>query len=168
MKVGDRIVALTATGIPTFDTVSFFSTARRDDEGAFVQLTLTQVNEGSQAEMTLTLTPEHHLPAGEICCENVKKAKNLSAGESVFGIFELSTAQSQFDLGDDLAVEPLKVIGMKTVTSKGFHSPVLTNGSNPFIDGVVTSYDTPKRVYWSLSALAYAEPLCWATITHNS
>jgi len=74
-------------------------------------------------------------------------------------------------IGDTLwAVEagtavPRKVVGMATVQGRGLHSPVLSHGSFPIIDGLVASYDTIQSVTlasYGLSPLLHA---CAATRT---
>lgn len=155
LVVGDRIHALTAEGVPTVDTVSFFSTARAEVESDFIQMALSKDETSKSA--TFMVTPEHHLPVGETCCATVKKAKDLQVGDTVF--------RARAPSADRSDAEKLTIAATKIVSSKGLHSPVLINGGYPVIDGIVTSYDAPNTVYWASHALPYAEPLCQMTGT---
>ena len=70
LKEGDSIVAATADGSLTTDTVSFLSLAKPSASVAdFVHLRTASAN--------LTLTPAHHLPVGKTCCSELKQAKDV-------------------------------------------------------------------------------------------
>lgn len=71
LKEGDTIVAATADGALTTDTVSLLSISQPEDRDTFLMLT-TDVNR------TLTATGEHHLPVGAECCMHLRKAKEVS------------------------------------------------------------------------------------------
>ena len=109
LKEGDAIVAATADGAITTDTVSLLSIAKPEAETTFITLT-TDVGK------TLTLTPEHHLPFGEVCCSNLKKAKEVAEGDMVW-----TTSGAALVTKKGAAIE------------KGLHSPVLTNGHFPIV-----------------------------------
>jgi hypothetical protein len=76
LKEGDSIVATTADGTLTTDTVSLLSIAEPDAHAPFVVLT-------TSANQTLTLTEAHHVPVGASCCANLKQAKDVAIGETV-------------------------------------------------------------------------------------
>jgi hypothetical protein len=105
---------------------------------------------------TLTLTPGHHVPVGAECCSTLKKAKDVEVGETVW-----------------VAVEEASKATATTVTSKssssvnalGLHSPVLTNGGFPIVDGVVTSFDSIDKVTLAKHGLAPLLKACKATGT---
>jgi len=136
---GDVVLAATAAGKLTTDTVSLLSIAKPEAEATFVTL-------ATDAGKTLTLTPEHHLPVGEACCSTLKKAKEVVEGETVW-----TTGGAALVTKKGAAI------------AKGLHSPVLTNGNFPVVDGVVTSFDTMFGVKLAEYGLKYAIPLCRAT-----
>ena len=74
---GDEIVATTEDGTLTTDTVSFLSIRLPEATAQFLNLV-------TASNATLTLTPEHHLPVGAACCSTLKKAKDVTVGETVW------------------------------------------------------------------------------------
>lgn len=73
---GDGILAATSDGALSVDTVSGLSLADADaDRRSFVTLTVELENR------TLTLTPEHHVAVGSVCCSHVMLAKDVSVGD---------------------------------------------------------------------------------------
>lgn len=139
VREGDAIVAATADGTLTTGTVSSLSTSKPEAEATFVKLKTTSA-------MELTLTPEHHLPVGEECCSNLKKAKDVAVNERVWAV-------------RDGAVVADTVEAKAATIEQGLHSPVLTNGAFPVVDGVVTSFDRIESVTLASYLLEYAEPL---------
>lgn len=79
---------------------------------------------------TLTLTPEHHLPVGAACCSTLKKAKDVTVGETVWTV------------KDGAAAKATVVTAISKAPGQGLHSPVLTHGRLPVVDGLVTSFDS--------------------------
>lgn len=144
LKEGDVIVAATADGKLATDTVSVLSLAKPAASAQFVTL--------STANATLSLTEGHHIPFGEACCSMLKKAKDVVVGDKIWAVS--SGAKS---------------LTMQTVTSKasavlkGLHSPVLTHGGFPIVDGVVTSFDDAQTVSLASYTLKYLLPLCKAS-----
>ena len=147
LKEGDAIVAATADGTLTTDTVSLLSIAKPEAE-AHTFLTLTTVGGRS-----LNLTVEHHLPVGQKCCATLKQAKDVVVGETVWGVENKATAAHT-------------VAKITKTVAKGLHSPVMTKGGFPVVNGVVTAWDRIESVtlasYGLLSAL---ETTCKATRT---
>ena len=147
LKEGDAIVAATADGTLTTDTVSLLSIAKPEAE-AHTFLTLTTVGGRS-----LNLTVEHHLPVGQKCCATLKQAKDVVVGETVWGVENKATAAHT-------------VATITKTVAKGLHSPVMTKGGFPVVNGVVTAWDRIESVtlasYGLLSAL---ETTCKATRT---
>jgi len=139
LKEGDVILAATADGALTTDTVSLLSIAKPEAQATFVTLT-------TDADKTLTLTPEHHLPVGKACCSNLKKAKEVVEGDKVW-----TTSGAALVTKKGAAIE------------KGLYSPVLINGNFPVVDEVITSFDTMFGVKLAEYGLKYAIPLCKAT-----
>ena len=122
LREGDAIVALTANGVWTTDTVSLLSIAKPEAQATFVTLT-------TDAGQTLTLTPEHHLPVGEACCSYLKRANEVLEGDKVW-----TTSGAAL------------VTKRGATIQKGLHSPVLTHGTFPVVDGIVTSFDSIEGV----------------------
>ena len=145
LKEGDAIVAATADGMLTTDTVSLLSIAK--PKGSVPMLTLHAGN------ATLTLTPEHHMPVGTVCCSVLKKAKDVKIGDQVWvmstGALPLATT----------------VTAKSNTQAKGLHSPVLTGGGFPIVDGIVTSFDTIDKVTLAKHGLAALIVVCKATGT---
>ena len=53
-----------------------------------------------------------------------------------------------------------KITGVEVVSADGLHSPVLTNGGLPIVDGFVTSFDTEAKVKTAKTWLAPLISLC--------
>ena len=148
LKEGDEIMAATADGALTTDTVSLLSIAKPEAEGkSYVALT-------SAANTTLTLTPGHHVPVGAACCSTLKKAKDVEVGETVWAVKD----------GKAVATA-VTAKTAPTVKASGLHSPVLTNGGFPIVDGVVTSFDSIDKVTLAKHGLAPLLKACKATGT---
>jgi len=127
LKEGDKIVAATADGSLSTDIVSLLSISRPE---ATVDKYVTLSTAGGAS---LTLTPNHHLPVGPECCSTLKMAKDVSLGEVVHMVAEGKTT-------------PTTVTAMHIAKATGLHSPVLTNGGFPVVDGFVTSFDSIDKV----------------------
>jgi len=146
LKEGDKIVAATADGSLTTDTVSLLSIAR-PEATVDKYITLT-----TAANTSLTLTPTHHLPVGPVCCSTLKMAKDVSIGEVVHLATEGETT-------------PSTVTTMRVAKAMGLHSPVLTNGNFPIVDGFVTSFDSIEKVTLAKYGLASLVSACKASGT---
>ena len=144
LKEGDTIVAATAEGELTTDTVSLLSLAKPNAKATFVTLTT--------ASSTLSLTENHYVPVGEACCSTLKKAKDVEVDDQVW------TASSGAK-----AAKPSPVTAKSFVASSGLHSPVLTHGGFPVVDGIVTSFDDAQTVSLAARTLKYLLPICKAS-----
>jgi len=141
LRAGDTIVAARADGTLTNDIVSPLSLADADVKGtSFVVLT-------TESGRELTLTPTHHVPVGATCCANLKEAKDIVIGETVY------------EAVVSAAVHATQVKKIGSVTKSGLHSPVLTHGAMPIVNGVVTSFDSMEIVRLA----TYGLPLLEAT-----
>ena len=139
LRAGDSIVAASAHGTLTTDTVSTLSLADADVQGTtFVVLT-------TASGRNLTLTPTHHVPVGAACCADLKQAKDVAVGETVY------------EAG--LTVRATQVEKIGTATKPGLHSPVLSHGTMPIVNGVATSFDALHNVRLA----TYGLPLLEAT-----
>eukprot|EP00900_Chrysochromulina_parva_P027977 jgi/Chrpa1/9813/Chrysochromulina_OHIO_Genome00017588-RA len=146
LRAGDTIVAARADGALTNDIVSPLSLADADVKGtSFVVLT-------TESGRELTLTPTHHVPVGATCCANLKEAKDIVIGETVY------------EAVVSAAVHATQVKKIGSVTKSGLHSPVLTHGAMPIVNGVVTSFDSMEIVRLA----TYGLPLLEATGLTNT
>ena len=127
LKEGDEIVAATAEGALTTDTVSLLSIANPEKSVA------TYLSLVTAANATLTLTAGHHLPVGASCCTTLKLAKDVQVGETVW-------------VAAPGAPHPTTITAKTWARATGLHSPVLTHGSFPVVDGLVTSFDSIEKV----------------------
>ena len=101
----------------------------------------------------LTLTPEHHVPVGGACCATLKKAKDVEVGETIFVV------------GRAKGGATAHTVATKAMTTgTGLHSPVLTHGSFPVVDDVVTAFDRIESVTLASYLLPYAEPVLAAVM----
>jgi hypothetical protein len=143
LRAGDAImVAARADGTLTTDTVSLLSLADADvPSTTFVVLT-------TASGRSLTLTPTHHVPVGAACCADLKQAKDVTVGETVYKAVSMSAA---------VRATQVKKIG--TATKPGLHSPVLSHGTMPIVNGVATSFDALHNVRLA----SYGLPLLEAT-----
>jgi len=145
LREGDSIVAATADGALTTDTVSLFSLANKDAEAMFA-LIVTDANN------TMALTPTHHMPVGASCCSTLKQAIDVSVGDTVW-------------IASAGAVRPQTVAEVSLETRRGLHSPLLTHGTFPLVDGFVTSFNSMSIVAFDGLVLPFVLPLCKATST---
>ena len=146
LRAGDTIVAARADGSLTNDIVSHLSLADADVQGtSFVVLT-------TESGRNLTLTPTHHVPVGATCCANLKQAKDIVVGETVY------------EAVVSPAVRATQVKKIGSVTKSGLHSPVLTHGAMPIVNSVVTSFDSMEIVRLA----TYGLPLLEATGLTNT
>ena len=132
----------TAEGVLTTDTVSALSLADEDAESTFLVLS-------TAAGHNVTLTEAHHVPVGPSCCATLKTASEIELGDTMW----LSSTTG--------AAVPSAVTKMATVSKKGLHSPVMTNGHFPLVDGIVTAFDSINMV----TAASYGIPILEATGT---
>ena len=149
LKEGDAIVAATADGTLTTDTVSLLSIAQPEDRDTFLTIT-------TDANRTLTVTGEHHLPVGAACCTTLRKAKDVAVGDKVWAVKD----------GKKAVAATVKAISRAAGT--GHHSPVLTGGSFPVVDGVVTSFDNLHAVTLAKFGLKGLIEACKASGTCDS
>ena len=139
LQPGDAIVAASREGRVGTGTLSTLSIAQPTAKATFIQLV-------TDANTTLTVTAEHHLPVGDACCATLQKVRDVAIGQRVWSV-----------VAD--AVVPTTVVRKGVVIDTGLHSPVLTNGAFPIVDGVVTSFDRIESVTAAAYLLPYAEPL---------
>ena len=145
LRAGDAIVAASADGTLTTDTVSLLSLADADvPSTTFVVLT-------TASGRSLTLTPTHHVPVGAACCADLKQAKDIAVGETVYEL-AMSTSKTILDqpgeavVSASAAVRSTQVMKIGTAIKPGLHSPVLSHGTMPIVNGVVTSFDELHNV----------------------
>lgn len=150
LKEHDSIIAATADGALTTDSVSLLSIAKREVQARFITLTTSALD-----NQTISLTASHHLPVGGICCSTLKQAKDVAVGETVWAV-------------RDGAAIATTVTAKATNMATGLHSPVLTNGGFPVVDGIVTSFDSMDKVTLAKHALAPLLASCKATGTCES
>ena len=145
LKEGDEIVASTADGTLATDTVSLLSIAKPEHSAPMLAL--------RAGNATLTLTPEHHVATGAVCCSELKKAKDVKVGDKVWAV--------------RAGASPLAttVTAKSNTQAKGLHSPVLTHGGFPVVDGIVTSFDTIEKVTLASHGLTALIMACKATGT---
>ena len=99
---------------------------------------------------------------GPSCCGTLKQAKDIAVGEIVWA-FPANIAPAASDAGTAEAAGGallrMVVTARATTTGRGLHSPVLSHGSYPVVDGLVTSFDSARAV----SLASYGLPwLLWA------
>ena len=100
----------------------------------------------------LNLTAEHRLPTGPRCCSTLQKAKDVAAGDTVWVVESGATVAR-------------RVQAVALVKARGLHSPVLSAGSFPVVDGVVTSFDRIESVTLASYGLSALLGACEATGT---
>jgi hypothetical protein len=149
---GETIVAATADGKLTTDTVSALSIAKPGTAATFITLTTSSG--------MLNLTADHHLPVGAACCSTLKKAKDVEVGETVWKV-----GKSAGPFVPISGPAPTVVVKKAEVKSTGLHSPILTHGNFPVVDGHVTSFDKIEKVTLASYGLRYLEAACKMTGT---
>jgi len=143
LKEGDSMVAVTAEGQVTTDTVTLLSLSKPMASANFVSLTANKT--------TLHLTSTHRVPFGEACCSMLKQAKDVKVGDKIWAVAKGAKAPTA-----------VTVTAKSSAHKEGLHSPVLTNGGFPVVDGVVTSFDDLETVTLAKHTLKYLLPLCKA------
>lgn len=149
LKDGDAIIAATEDGGLTTDVISMLSIAMPNDKAA------TYITFSTDANATLTLTPRHHLSVGSSCCSTLKLAEDVAVGETVWTV-------------SANALVATTITAKTRGESSGLHSPVLTNGGFPIVDGLVTSFDSIDKVTLAKHGLAPLLNACKATGTCDS
>ena len=142
LQLGDEIVVATAAGVLTTDTVSALTLADNNAVSTFLVLsTATGHN--------VTLTEGHHVPVGPSCCATLKTASEMKLGDTMWIVSTTGAAI------------PAAVTKIAQVSKMGLHSPVMTHGSFPLVDGVVTAFDSIHMV----TAAGYFLPMLETTGT---
>ena len=141
LRPGDAIVAVDASGDLTTGIVSTLSTASPEAQASFLNLTTPSA--------TLLVTPEHHLPVGAACCTHLKKARDVAVGD-VLWTASVTGARA------------VRVTAKGVAVGWGLHSPVLTNGAFPVVEGIITSFDRIEAVTFATYGLQFVEPLLQA------
>jgi len=146
VREGDVILAVTATGALTTDSISLFSLA---DSSAFAEFVVLHTENTS-----LALTPTHHVPVGSECCTTLKQALEVQLGETLWVVGASA---------NELRSHAVTNVGYER--RRGLHSPLLTQGTFPVVDGFVTSFNSRTIVAIDGAVLPYALPMCKATGT---
>ena len=143
LQEGEPILAATLDGGLAVDTVSLLSIADNTAKNkAFLSIT-------TNANLKLNATSEHHMATGDKCCSQIKKLQELNIGDTVW----------IRETGKPLPVAQ-KITGIEIAVAHGLHSPVLTNGGLPIINGFVTSFDTASKVSTAKTWLPGLVSLC--------
>jgi len=148
LREGDAIVAATSAGALTTDTVSLLSIAKPEANADFLTLTIADGR-------SLSLTATHHVPIGPRCCGVLEQAKDLVVGTTIWTVPATG--------GGGLVAQPITKIGRTAAV--GLHSPVLSNGGFPVVDGLVTSFDSMGKVRLATYVLQPLLSLCKLTDT---
>jgi hypothetical protein len=147
LKEGDSILAADAHGNLIYDTVSVFSLRDNTTDAAFVSLDVG-------GRLALTLTPGHHLPTGKECCSQLTQAKDVRVGDMVW----VAAEDPHHSESRSLEARVIKAIGKTTGT--GLHNPLLTHGSHPVIDGVVTAFNKMHVVTFNSYVVPVVSQIC--------
>jgi len=170
LKEGDAILTVTKGGALSTDTLSLLSLADSEEEATFVTLRV-------DANRSLTLTPEHHLPVGAACCATLRKAKEIVVGQTIWALPATwplapeamtpgSVASSAHMAPEGRPTpRPHTVVGKSLTSGRGLHSPVTTHGTFPIVDGFVTAFDSLEGIALAELGLPYLLPLLKATGT---
>jgi len=149
LKEGDSIVSVTSEGEVFTDTVSILSLSKPAAMvPTFVTLTMNTT--------AISLTDEHRVPVGDACCSMLKKAKDVKVGDKVWTVAEGAKVPTKKAV---TKINPTSLIGL--------HSPVLTHGGFPVVDGVVTAWDNIETITLAKHTLKYLLPLCKAFSSCN-
>jgi len=148
LREGDAIVAATSEGALTTDTVSLLSIAKPEANADFLTLTIADGR-------SLSLTAAHHVPTGPRCCGVLEQAKDLIVGTTIWTVPATG--------GGGLVAQPITKIGR--TAAAGLHSPVLSNGGFPVVDGIVTSFDSMGKVRLATYGLKPLLSVCKLTDT---
>ncbi len=144
------ILAANDDGSLTTDTVSLLSLAQPEPSDTFVSI-------NASTGQVLTTTPDHRIPVGDACCSTLKKAKDVTVGEVVWVVAGNDT---QGNAG------PATVSDVEHTTAQGRHSPVLTHGRLPIVDGFVTcSFEDIEAVKIASHGLSYMLGACKRSAT---
>jgi len=145
LKEGTSILSATTEGGITTDTVTLLSIVKPEATAKF--LTFTTANNN-----TLTLTPEHHLPVGPTCCSTIRKAKDVPIGATVWMV-------------EAAELTSVLITSKEIVNAVVLHSPVLSKGGLPIVNGFVTSFDSIEKVTIARYGLTFLLKACAVTGT---
>ena len=148
LREGDAIVAATSEGALTTDTVSLLSIANPEANADFLTVTIADGR-------NLSLTAAHHVPTSPRCCGVLQQAKYLIVGTTIWTVPATG--------GGGLVAQPITMIGR--MAAAGLHSPVLSNGGFPVVNGVVTSFDSMGKVRLATYGLKPLLSVCKLTDT---
>jgi hypothetical protein len=95
------------------------------------------------------------VPIGPRCCGVLEQAKDLVVGTTIWTVPATG--------GGGLVAQPITKIGRTAAV--GLHSPVLSNGGFPVVDGLVTSFDSMGKVRLATYVLKPLLSLCKLTDT---
>lgn len=140
LEHGDEMIALTADGVVDVGTVSSLSIAEHKTKRTFVKLT-------SVTGRVITLTGTHHLPFGNKCCRTLTTANDIQVGDTIWVVGSKQTIHAEIIARKD------------SVVDRGLHSPVLTNGHLPIVEGIVTAFDTMDRMILASYGLPLLETM---------
>jgi len=143
LQKGDLILAATSDGAISTDEINFLSIVKPKATATFVTL-------ATDSGRRLSLTAEHHIPVGTFCCSDLKTAKEVLIGETVW----LASTKGP--------LKPSTIVAIGSESNAGLHSPVLTNGGFPIVNGFVTAFDSITKVTMARFALTYLTSICEA------
>ena len=89
------------------------------------------------------------------------EAKTVGDGVEAKTVGDGVEAETVSDASTSGAAVPSAVAKMATVSKQGLHSPVMTNGHFPLVDGIVTAFDSINMV----TVAGYGIPILEATAT---
>ena len=118
-------------------------------EGVLTTDTVSALSLADNDAVSTFLTEAHHIPVGPSCCATLKTASEIELGDTMW----LASTTG--------AAIPAAVTKIAQVSQKGLHSPVMTHGSFPLVDGVVTAFDSIHMV----TAAGYFLPMLERTGT---
>ena len=89
------------------------------------------------------------------------EAETVGDGVEAETVGDGGEAETVSDASTSGAAVPSAVAKMATVSKQGLHSPVMTNGHFPLVDGIVTAFDSINMV----TVAGYGIPILEATAT---
>lgn len=145
LRVGDEVRSVDLAGRPSVGRVSALSVRRPDARAVVWRVT-------TEAGGVLHATADHHVASGAACCAHVVRVRTLRPGDVLWTSVNGTRAS------------PVRVSSVRSgVDAVGLHSPVLSNGDHPVVDGVVTSFDRIAVVRLARTVgLGWVEALCHA------
>lgn len=154
LSAGDRIHVVDGFGARTTDVVSHLSYA--DPHAKPAQLVALSTRGGGGSP--LRLTADHRVAVGAQCCADVKRAADVVVGDTLWVVRNGDSSNAAAAAAAATAQHVTKVA--HGVAGAGLHNPLMSRGTYPIVNGVVTAFDRPTVMRLAALVVPAADAVC--------